>query len=138
MTAIDTNVLIGLFNEDDSFNMQAKHGLRKAMKNGKLIIAAPVFVELSAMTHEDGWSLDAFLDKVHIGVDWLLEEQIWREAASANAGYVARRRKNFKYPRRIAADFLIGAHALVRGAELLTFDHRTFKTSFPNLKLLEV
>jgi predicted nucleic acid-binding protein len=136
MTAVDTNVLIGLFNEDDSFNLPAKQALKKALAKGKIVIAAPVFVELSAMPNEDGWSLDAFLHKVHIEVDWLLEEQVWREAASANAKYVSRRRKNFKFPRRIAADFLIGAHALVRGAELITFDQRTFRTSFPNLKLI--
>jgi predicted nucleic acid-binding protein len=138
MTAIDSNVLIGLFNEDDSLNIAAKRALRGASAKGRLVICAPVFVELSAMPKDSDWSLEVFLRKVGIDVDWVMEEEIWRSAAGANAGYVARRRKTFTYPRRVAADFLIGAHAQARRAELLTLDQRTFRVSFPELKLAEV
>ena len=55
--------------------------------------------------------------------------------AQANSEYMALRRKNFKLPRRIAADFLIGAHAAARGYSLLTFDKRTFRAAFPALDL---
>jgi predicted nucleic acid-binding protein len=138
MTAIDSNVLVGLLNADDSLNLAAKRALQRAAGKGRLVVSAPVFVELSAMPKDSQWSLDGFLRKVGIDVDWLMDESIWRAAASANASYVARRRKSFAFPRRAAADFLIGAHALQRGAELLTLDQRTFRVAFPNLKFAEV
>jgi predicted nucleic acid-binding protein len=38
-------------------------------------------------------------------------------------------------PRRILADFLIGAHAVVSGYKLLTLDAGIYQTSFPKLKI---
>lgn len=135
MTAIDSNVLIGLWNPNDSLNTEAQQALDAASDRGQLVIAAPVFVELRAMPGRDEATIDAFLERTGVAVDWKIDERIWREAARANNEYVARRRKNFKLPRRIAADFVIGAHAAVRGYSLLTFDHRTFRSAFPNLIL---
>lgn len=40
------------------------------------------------------------------------------------------------HPRRILADFLIGAHALTNGYALLTLDKSGFRSAFPALKLL--
>jgi hypothetical protein len=135
VTAIDSNVLIGLWNPNDSLNTEAQQALDAASDRGQLVIAAPVFVELRAMPGRDEATIDAFLERTGVAVDWKIDERIWREAARANNEYVARRRKNFKLPRRIAADFVIGAHAAVRGYSLLTFDHRTFQSAFPNLIL---
>lgn len=135
MTAIDSNVLIGLWNPDESLNHEAESALQTAMEQGPLVIAAPVYVELRAVPGRDEAVVDSFLARTGIGVDWRLEERIWREAARANNEYVARRRKNFKLSRRIAADFVIGAHATIRGYSLLTFDKRTFRSTFPDLVL---
>jgi predicted nucleic acid-binding protein len=146
MTSIDTNVIIGLFDDDDAFNLPAKRSLQKAAVKGPLTICAPVFVELCAMPKRDGFDLDTFLRRVRIEVDWVLEEEIWRKAGAANARHVSRRRDDAKssrnrhegqVPKRMAADFLIGAHALVRGAELLTFDKGIFRTYFPTVKIVE-
>lgn len=41
-------------------------------------------------------------------------------------------------PRRILADFLIGAHALHSGYRLLTLDDRFYRTAFPRLSLLTI
>ena len=148
MTSIDTNVVTGLLNEDDAFNLPAKRSLQKALSRGPLIICAPVFVELCAMPKRDDFDLDIFLHRVRIEVDWVLEEEIWRKAGAANARHVAKRRdsaqisKTSRDPiaqpaKRLAADFLIGAHAMVRGAELLTFDKGVFRTYFPTVKIVE-
>lgn len=136
MIAIDSNVLIGLWNPDDSLNLEAQNALDVAMERGQLVIAAPVYVELRAVPGRDEETIDTFLRRTGIAVDWKIDERIWREAARANNDYVARRRKNFKLPRRIAADFVIGAHASVRGYSLLTFDQRTFRSAFSNLILV--
>jgi predicted nucleic acid-binding protein len=137
MTAIDTNVVIGLLSEDDAFNVLAKRALQRAAAKGSLVLSPPVYIELCAMPKRDNFHLETFLRRAHILVDWMLEEAIWRAAGAANAQYVERRRANRQTPRRIAADFLIGAHAMLRDAELLTFDKRTFKTYFPNVKIVE-
>jgi len=79
--------------------------------------------------------VDMFLDDIGVEVDWVIEEKIWREAAKASHEYGKRRgEKRSKLPRRIAGDFVIGAHASVRGHSLLTLDRRTFRVSFPNLR----
>jgi predicted nucleic acid-binding protein len=52
---------------------------------------------------------------------------------------VARRRKQKEAePRRILADFVIGAHALVNGYRLLTLDAGIYQVSFPRLGIVEL
>lgn len=135
MTAIDSNVLIALWNPNDALNLEAQEALDAAASRGKMVIAAPVYVELRAVPGRDERTIDNFLERTGIAVDWKIEERMWREAARASNEYVALRRKNFKLPRRIAADFIIGAHARVRSLPLLTFDKRTFHTAFPEIEL---
>jgi len=77
------------------------------------------------------------LSKANIPTDWHLSERVWREAAGAYKGYAERRRaqKGDQGPRRILADFLIGAHAQVMADALLTFDEGVYKAAFPGLEL---
>ena len=41
-------------------------------------------------------------------------------------------------PRRILADFLIGAHALRNGFPLLTLDDRIYRAAFPGLIVVTI
>jgi predicted nucleic acid-binding protein len=83
--------------------------------------------------------LNEFFLDTGISVDWTLEERVWREAGRANRGYIQRRRSSGgQIPRRILTDFLIGAHALVRGYSLLTFDQRLYAAAFPTLSIIPV
>ena len=83
--------------------------------------------------------MDRFFAEAGIQVEWELSEKIWREAGKAFQGYVARRRRQGGVgPRRILADFLIGAHAMVRGYRLLTLDARIYKAAFPRLAVSTV
>ena len=56
-TAVDSNVLIALWNEDDTLNTQARSELDTALGRGGLVIAAPVFAELLAAPPERNLSL---------------------------------------------------------------------------------
>jgi hypothetical protein len=138
-TAIDSNVLVALWNEDDALNAEAAGALEAVAVRGTLVIAAPVYVELRTVPDRDERSIDFFLSKTGIDVDWRLEEKVWREAAKASHEYGKRRRgeRHSKLPRRIAGDFVIGAHAMVREYSLLTLDRRTFRIAFPTLKLAQ-
>jgi hypothetical protein len=78
-----------------------------------------------------------FLETTGVVVDLKLEERLWTEAGLRFARYAARRRKSFgAAPRRLLADFLIGAHALVQAERLLTLDARVYQQDFPEIRLL--
>jgi len=138
-TAIDTYILVALWNEDDSLNTLARSALDAALGRGSLVIAAPVFAELLAAPSRDEAFLDSFCRETGISVDWNLDEVIWRTAGRAFQLYVARRRKQRgSGQRRILADFLIGAHAVQNGFRLLTMDHRLYRAAFPRLVISTV
>lgn len=46
-----------------------------------------------------------------------------------------RRKQRDQGTRRILADFLIGAHAYIRGYRLLSLNERLYRTAFPTLKI---
>lgn len=136
-TAIDSNILIALWNEDDTLNRLARSALDTALGRGSLVIAAPVFVELLASPSRNEDFLDSFCGETGVRVDWDFGEGIWRVAGRAFQHYVARRRKERDSgPRRILADFLIGAHALQNGFRLLTLDDRLYRAAFPKLVIV--
>lgn len=139
ITALDTNILVSLWNEDDSLNLAAKAAMRATLDQGSLIIAAPVFAELLASPSKNEAFLDEFLTATGISVDWDLNETIWRIAGRTFQAHAAsRRRQRDPGPRRILADFLIGAHALQNGFPLLTLDDPFYRANFPRLSVVTV
>jgi predicted nucleic acid-binding protein len=69
-------------------------------------------------------------------VDWDLAEAAWRLAGRAFQGYAARRRRQREIgPRRILADFVIGAYAAQHGYSLLTLDEGLYRAAFPALRI---
>lgn len=138
-TAIDSNVLIALWNEDDALNTLARSALDNAQGHGSIVISAPVFAELLAAPLRTEAFLDSFCRDTGIAVDWKMEEAIWRAAGRAFQQYVARRRKHREPgPRRLLADFLVGAHALHNGCSLLTLDDHLYRAAFPRLPILTI
>ena len=81
--------------------------------------------------------LDAFFLDTAIRVDWELDERIWRAAGRAFSQYAARRRSHREPgPRRLLADFLIGAYAAENGFTLLTLDQELYRAAFPGVKIV--
>jgi predicted nucleic acid-binding protein len=106
---------------------------------GTLVTTATVFAELMAAPGRSESFLDSFFRETGISIDWVLDESVWRTAGRAFQGYAARRRKQRDAgPRRILADFLIGAHALEGGHSLLTLDDHLYRTAFPHLAVVRV
>jgi predicted nucleic acid-binding protein len=135
ITAIDTNVIVALWAEDE-ISVAAEAALEKAYQRGRLIVSAPVFAELIAAPGRTEGFVNSLLEENGIVIDWDLHEPIWRAAGRAFQAYAERRRKQGDPgTRRILADFLIGAHAQVRGYRLLSLDERLYRAAFPSLKI---
>jgi predicted nucleic acid-binding protein len=138
-TAVDTNILVALWDRDHALNTIAQQALEIALSRGQLLIAAPVFAELLACPGRDEPFLTTFFNDTGITVEWVLNEAVWRAAGLAFQAYAAQRRKQRDAgPRRILADFLIGAHALHNKYHLLTLDDRIYRAAFPTLKFAPV
>lgn len=135
MTAIDTNILIGLWDSEPQVHVAARRSLDRALEHGGLMISAVVFAELLAGPERSEDFLNEFCGRTGVEIDWVLEPPIWVAAGLAFQAYAGRRRGR---PRRILADFVIGAHALRRCGRLLTFDPALYRGAFPKLPLLTV
>lgn len=135
-TALDTNVIVALWDKDPLISSPSRRALEIAFLGGGLIIAAPVFAELLSAPGRTEIFLNKFLRDTTIMVDWELREEVWRTAARAFQAYAERRRKQGDSgARRILADFLIGAHAQVHGFRFLTRDDRLYRAAFPQLRI---
>ncbi len=138
-TAVDTNVVVALWDRDPVLSSAAQSALDTALSRGRLVVGAPVFAELMAAPGRSEPFLNSFVKDTGIGVEWDLHEDIWRSAGRAFQKYAARRReKRAPGPRPILADFLIGAHASEQGYRLLTLDDHIYRAAFPSLALLKV
>jgi predicted nucleic acid-binding protein len=136
VTSIDTNVISALLEGEVASAALAENALLTAAARGQLLICAPVYAELIAKPKRSIASVEHFLETTHIAVDWQLEPSIWQSAGMAFQVYATNRKKQkLPAPRRIRADFLIGAHAMQRGYTLLTLDQRVYAKSFPKLRL---
>jgi predicted nucleic acid-binding protein len=133
-TAVDTNVIVSLWDRDVNLSSAAQSALDAALARGGLVISAPVFAELMACPGRSEDFLESFFNDTGIAVDWILNQSTWRAAGQAFQTYVARRKRHIdSVPRRILADFVIGAHALQGGYRLLTLDDRLYRAAFPEL-----
>lgn len=136
-TALDTNVLVALWDADTQLNTAAQEALDSAQERGSLVISGAVYAELLALPGRTERMLDGFCDVTGIHVDWESRAGTWRAAGKAFQDYVGRRnRKKGELPRRILADFYIGAHASVNRYRLLTLDQRHYRAAFPELEIV--
>jgi hypothetical protein len=136
-TAIDTNVLVALWDTDARLNTAVQKALDAAQERGVLVISGAVYAELLALPGRTEKMLDEFVDITAIRVDWESRERIWRVAGKAFQSYVDRRnRKKEELPRRILADFFIGAHASEHRYRLMTLDQRLYRAAFPKLEIV--
>jgi predicted nucleic acid-binding protein len=134
--SLDSNVLIALWDDSDGLNLPARQCLDRARSLGSLVISAPVYGEMMGHPSRSAEEIDSFLSITGIDIEWRFEEAVWRVAGAAFKAYVQRRIANTgKLPRRILTDFLIGAHAVVRGYTLLTLDRRIYEASFPGIRI---
>jgi len=135
-TAIDTNIFSAIWTGEPSVPRLLVQ-LAMAKQEGALLISPFVFAELHAYPGMTVALIHKFMEATGVIVDYRLEDQVWEETGLRFARYATRRRKSSKdEPRRLLADFLIGAHALLQADRLMTLDPAVYKQDFPELRLL--
>jgi len=136
-TVVDTNIIAALWDRDDALNAEAQAALDGAISRGNLVVPAPVYAELMAFAGRTEDFLDAFFRQTGITVDWDTSQAVWRLAGQAFQGYAARRRRQREAdPRRILADFVIGAYATQHNYWLLSLDEGLYRAAFPTLRMV--
>jgi predicted nucleic acid-binding protein len=127
---VDSNVLLDVLLPVSAWSEWSEGAIAAAGDQGRLIINAVIFAEVSAgyAKIED---LEAALPR-----QVFLREPISDEAAFlAGKAFVAYRRRGGER-RSPLPDFLIGAHAAVAGYKLLTRDRARYRTYFPTVALI--
>ena len=138
-SAIDTNVILALWDAAESGHLAALSMLEAASARGGLSICGAVYGELLASPNRTVEFVEQFLRDGNIKVDWSSTETVWRTAGLAFQKYAARRRRQKSGdPRRILTDFYIGAHALCNDYKLLTLDDKIYRSVFPKLDIVGV
>jgi len=133
-TAVDTNVIVALWDAGDTLHQAARKALDTAWNKEQLVISGVVYAELIAAPGRSEGFVDRFCEDARIRVEWELKEQVWRLAGAAYRRYAERRRKQSgAEPRRLLADFVIGAHAQESGYKLLSADAAVYRRAFPEL-----
>ena len=135
-TAIDSNVFSAIWSEEPSAKKLVQQ-LGAALEEGALLISPFVYAELHAYPGATESFIRGFVESTGVLVDLRLDERVWSETGKRFAHYAARRRKSSGTgPKRLLADFLVGAHALVHADRLLTLDPHRYSVDFPEVRLM--
>lgn len=126
-TALDTSVLLDVLVPDERYSELSAAAIETAATAGVLVVCDVVYAELSVY-FPSRRECDDFLGDNEIQVESLgrdalfLASRVWRTY-----------RKQGGTRQRILPDFLIGGHAQVQAARLVTRDRGFYRSLFPEL-----
>ena len=133
---LDTNILLALWNDEPSSSAIIKM-LNLEQQRFQFTISSVVFIELAAHPNITLPVLNQTLNNMRIKHDQGYSAEIIDDCAKRFAAYAQRRREAGSTPKRLLADFLVGAHSLHRNKTLMTLDSSRYKQDFPELQILE-
>ena len=130
ISALDSSVILDVLTADRRFGEASESTLRRAIREGKLVIGECALAEITP-AFRDEKVLEEFL------ADWQIEFVPSSSKSAILAGLnFARYLRRGGRKGRVAADFLIGAHAMVHADRLLARDRGYLRDYFTDLTVL--
>lgn len=129
-TLVDTDVLIDIAVRDPVWLKWSRAQLEKVRRRGSVVINQVIFAEFS-IRYETLEQVESVLPE-----DEFRRESLPFEAAFAAARAFAVYRRRGGAREQVLPNFLIGAHAAIRGYSILTRDPAGYRAYFPGVDLI--
>lgn len=131
MVLVDSNVLLDIFTDDETWRPWSENALGEARTAGLAGINPLIYAETS-VAFNDAAALDQALDSLLV-----TRLQLPYGAAFAVGRAFLKYRRSGGLRSSPMPDFYIGAHAELEGLSILTRDVERYRTYFPAVRLIE-
>lgn len=131
ITAVDTNILVDILEPDPIYGTMSKELFKQCLREGLVVACDVVWSELATAY---GHAPDELVEALNrMGVEYSAMS-LKAALAAAKCWYEYREQGGTR--KRIAADFLVGGHALIQSDRLLTRDRGFYRNYFTKLQVL--